>query len=724
MPSPARTMFYTKLRALRSSRATQQRADSSHRASLWHQCSFPSIPSHGTNPATHTWKPTEVSPGKMRRSGPVLMASSQARLQGASGPVTSTCTLHACPWWRPPAALCGSGQGRAPSTAPAPAPVAARQALLPRCTEGQVSTGTPGGAGGGAGRAARPRAAPPAGSPLSPGSTGSRRPRSAAPTPGIPSSSRKDGAGWEEISARSTWGSLPLRAGAAADGAGVSQGGAWRARSPRALRREGRRRSPLPSPPGWREGAGASGGVRGRRAEGRQPAGLRRRAASSGARRRPAAGWAQLAARVAPAGQAGVLGQGLGYFFFFWGGVGGVGEGEVGGRTGTVASASSSAAAGAAGSRRWLLLLRGGRAERRDVGLWAKQDLRDLLRSRPGGRGLLRPEVGASVPRRRHGMRFARGTSWWVPHPLPAPAVAPDSPHTVLCLPRPTSSRFSLPTVWTIPATCPSWKKLWINCWKATTSASGRISEVSRPTRARCRDTQPPAPRSPRGCRSSRSSRTAESAPELPLPRPLSPPGRGAAAGNGLVCPQVRLSAWGWTSTSPVSTWFPKSTWWVSEGGYMAGGGEGSCRLPPAGRSRPGVPRPSLRMESLLPRRAAAELRGAPSAARSAWKLYFPGDAFTRPPFPSLCRRPPPRVCVVRPSPGRLIPRLLPFAAGRCSQGLRWAAGTCRGLAAGGMQSGLAGFPGPVAEGRRHRYLPAPWAVQGKKTPATQLVGG
>lgn len=92
-------------------------------------------------------------------------------------------------------------------------------------------------------------------------------------------------------------------------------------------------------------------------------------------------------------------GVGAGVGAFFWGG-GRVGRGG-GERTGTVASASSSAAARAAGSRRQqllLLLLRGGSPGRRDVGLWGRQDLRDLLRSRPGGRGVLRPEVGAGVP--------------------------------------------------------------------------------------------------------------------------------------------------------------------------------------------------------------------------------------------------------------------------------------------------------------------------------------
>lgn len=331
--SPAQPMFYTKLRALTSSQATQQRADSSHHASLWHQCCFPLLSSHVTNPATHARKPTDVSPGKTRRSRSVLMASSQASLKGASGPVTSRCTLHACPWWGHPPAPYGSGRHSSLSC-----PSGLPPGTAPRTHRGAGGDSHPswsrwrsrkGSLPQGWGQACAPSARPGVGQPpltrlqgissvclaaLLPPRESSRLPEKKGPAGRRPLHGVLGGA--------SASGQGPQPTGRACPKAAPGE-----PRAPRALRQEGRRRSPLPSRlagrrRGERRRAGTTGGGE---AGGRAPAegGFLRGSAASG-RGVGAAGCAG-----SSRGPGSSVGAGVGGFFFFLlGGRGGRSGGE------------------------------------------------------------------------------------------------------------------------------------------------------------------------------------------------------------------------------------------------------------------------------------------------------------------------------------------------------------------------------------------------------------
>lgn len=382
---------------------------------------------------------------------------------------------------------------------------------------------------------------------------------------------------------------------------------------PRALRPEGRRRPPsVPSPPGWREGGGAGGG--GRRGGGwpgsgggQLPPGL------GGVRPRGSAAGCAGGSR-GPGGGAGAGGGG----FFFWGGEDEWGEnGDCRLRLFLSSSRGSriAAAAAAAAARR----------ERGAEGCGALGEAgssgSSLLPSwwpwcaAPRGRSQCAP-AAAARDAFLQGSKLMRSPRPPPPAPLPPSPLAPRTPASASPARHP---RLFLPTAWTIPATCPSWKKLWINCWKATTSASDRISEVSRPARAG-RPAMSPSPAAVPGAAAAPARRLRPSRPPA-LPRHLSPPAKRSALPAGPpVCVGMNIDI--------------ASIDMVSEVNMVSGGrARPAPGLSPG--SRPPVSRPSFLTKSPLSRRAVAGLRGAPSAALFAWKLYFPGDALSSfPPLP------------------------------------------------------------------------------------------
>lgn len=427
-------MFYTKLRASRSSQATTltlhvfgTSAISLHYISVWQAWQSFCLAKHVHldqccwQPRRHGWRQPHARHLSMH-------TTSLAVAQPDSGPCRSRQGSQAKSF---------SGRSGSP------------RAAFPGCATGQVGTVPQSRA---AGRGAGEDRGTASGSPLS---SSSRGDPAGFPGPAVPLLPRGDGAAWGKHCGGCRRASPPpggYRGAGAGQRSGVPRGGARGATAPRCRPRPRQPRSPaphfglsargdggapslppsIPSPPGWRAAAG------GGEAAGRAPAeGSFLRGSAASGRGAGAAGCA--GGSRGPGGAAGAGGGG----FLFWGG------GRGGGRTGTVASASSSAAAGAAGSRRrLLLLLREGSVERRDVGLWGRQDLRDLLCSRPGGRGLLRPEVGASVPRRRRGMRFSRGTSWCAPPALLLPPRSrrrPSSPAPRLLLLPPDTLVFLSP---------------------------------------------------------------------------------------------------------------------------------------------------------------------------------------------------------------------------------------------------------------------------------------
>lgn len=483
----------------------------------------------------------------------------------------------------------------------------------------------------GAGRGAGADRGTASGSPCSPGSRGYP---AGCPSPAVPLLPRGEGAGCGE-----TPRGLPVtmaisgryRGAGAVPRSGVPRGGArgataprYRSQSrprqprspaapPRALRPEGRRRPPsVPSPPGWREGGGAGGG--GRRGGGwpgsgggQLPPGL------GGVRPRGSAAGCAGGSR-GPGGGAGAGGGG----FFFWGGEDEWGEnGDCRLRLFLSSSRGSriAAAAAAAAARR----------ERGAEGCGALGEAgssgSSLLPSwwpwcaAPRGRSQRAP-AAAARDAFLQGSKLMRSPRPPPPAPLPPSPLAPRTPASASPARHP---RLFLPTVWTIPATCPSWKKLWINCWKATTSASDRISEVSRPARAG-RPAMSPSPAAVPGAAAAPARRLRPSRPPA-LPRHLSPPAKRSALPAGPpVCVGMNIDI--------------ASIDMVSEVNMVSGGrARPAPGLSPG--SRPPVSRPSFLTKSPLSRRAVAGLRGAPSAALFAWKLYFPGDALSSfPPLP------------------------------------------------------------------------------------------
>lgn len=477
-------MFYTKLRASRSSQATTltlhvfgTSAISLHYISVWQAWQSFCLANHVHlgqccwQPRRHGWRQPHARHLSMH-------TTSLAVAQPDSGPCRSRQGSQAKSF---------SGRSGSP------------RAAFPGCATGQVGTVPQNRA---AGRGAGEDRGTASGSPLS---SSSRGDPAGFPGPAVPLLPRGDGAAWGKHCGGCRRASPPpggYRGAGAGQRSGVPRGGARGATAPRCRPRPRQPRSPaphfglsargdggapslppsIPSPPGWRAAAG------GGEAAGRAPAeGSFLRGSAASGRGAGAAGCA--GGSRGPGGAAGAGGGG----FLFWGGRARWGEnGDCrlrlflsGSRGSRIAAAAAAAAA---------------RRERGEEGCGALGEAgssgSSLLPSwwpwsaAPRGRSQRAPAAARDA--------FLQGNKLMRSPRPPPPAPLPPSP-LVPCTPASASParhpRLSLPTVWTIPATCPSWKKLWINCWRATTSACGRISEVSGPARALLPGDPPRTPR-------------------------------------------------------------------------------------------------------------------------------------------------------------------------------------------------------------------------------------